>query len=168
MLNDEVRQAIENGMKEAARIGAETAKAELDAARRAQRDRQRQNTKLILKQYRTMRFACQNSVNDCLTYLGDENIRPESTFRTFTLLRHVERMLDLYLHICEETGREDHMRRYRTIMAVYIDGDSSPDVETVAAAGHVDRRTVYKDIDAAVETLSALFFGIDALRLEDG
>ena len=40
----------------------------------------------------------------------------------------------------------------------------SPD--EIAGTFGIDRRTIYKDINAALKPLTALFFGIDSLKTE--
>lgn len=187
----EIRRAIAEAIKEAAKIGAEvgaktaleTVKAEQENVRRTRKDRRLRNTKLLLKQYRTMRLGCMNSVYDAaqaardtediniealMSHLDEEDFRVESTFRTagrtYILVRHMDRMLGLYAYICDKAEREDYKRHYRTIMALYITGDAPVTVEAISASEHVDKRTVYKDIDAAVETLSTLLYGVDGLQ----
>lgn len=187
----EIRKAITDAVREAARIGAEvgaktaldTLKSEQEKARRTWKDRRLRNTKLLLKQYRTMRLGCMNSVYDAaqaagdaddiniealMSHLDEADFRVESTFRTagrtYILVRHMDRMLDLYAYICDKAEREDYKRHYRTIMGLYIEGDAPTTVEAIAAAEHVDKRTVYKDIDAAVEILSTLLYGVDGLQ----
>ena len=187
----EIRKAIADAVQEAARIGAEvgaktaleTIRSEQEKARRTRKDRRPRNTKLLLKQYRTMRLGCMNSVYDAaqaavsaeddniealMSHLDDADFRVESTFRTagrtYILVQHMDKMLDLYAYICDRAEREDYKRHYRTIMALYIEGDAPVTVEAISTSEHVDKRTVYKDIDAAVETLSTLLYGIDGLQ----
>ena len=186
----EIRQAVEDAIRDAAKIGAEAgAKAALDTMKkerenaiRTRKDRRLRNTKLLLRQYRTLKAGCMNSVYDAaeaasqaesvsiealMWRLDEEDFHLESLFhsagRTYILIRHMDKMLDVYTYMCQKTEREDYKRHCRTIMSLYIEGDAAVTVESVATAEHVDKRTVYKDIDAAIDTLSTLFYGVDGL-----
>ena len=57
------------------------------------------------------------------------------------------------------------MRRYRVIMAMYIDDDKMT-AQDIAEKENIEGRTVYKDITNAIKPLSALIFGIDSIKIE--
>ena len=57
----------------------------------------------------------------------------------------------------------DYKRNFRVLKAMYID-EIPTTAEAVARVEQIDKRTVYKDIDAAVETLTTLIFGIDGIK----
>jgi predicted transcriptional regulator len=73
-------------------------------------------------------------------------------------------MLKYFRIACEQSGREEEMRWYRIIMKTYIDEERKT-AEQIAEEEHIERRTVYKNINAAIKPLSALIFGIDSLKL---
>lgn len=50
-------------------------------------------------------------------------------------------------------------------MAYYIEEPKKSALE-IAGTFDIDKRTVYKDIKAAVNPLTTLLFGIDSLKLE--
>lgn len=78
-------------------------------------------------------------------------------------MRHVNRMLGIYKVVCENSVDEGEQRHYRVIEALYLrDRPLSP--TAVAEREKIDKRTVYKDVDAACATLSALIFGIDGIK----
>lgn len=78
-------------------------------------------------------------------------------------MRHVNRMLDIYKVVCGNSLDEAEQRHYRVIEALYLrDRPLSP--AAVAEMESIDKRTVYKDVDAACATLSALIFGIDGIK----
>lgn len=194
-LGDEIAKAIETASRDAAKVGAEIgAEASVKAVERERRrfrearsDRRFRNTKLLLRNYRTLRENCANAVYnaataatgmgeetsveeiiDALCDLLDEDVKVESVMksaaRTQLIMEHLDRMLGVYRAYCAESPREEERRRWRVIEAIYL--LPAPDrPENVAAAEHIDKRTVYKDIDAACVTLSALIFGIDGIRL---
>lgn len=64
---------------------------------------------------------------------------------------------------CGNSLDEAEQRHYRVIEALYLrDRPLSP--AAVAEMESIDKRTVYKDVDAACATLSALIFGIDGIK----
>lgn len=74
-------------------------------------------------------------------------------------MTHVNRMLDIYEVMCERSDRDDDKRHYRILKALYLD-ETPTTVKAVATAEHIDKRTVYRDIDAATASLTMLMFGI--------
>jgi hypothetical protein len=79
------------------------------------------------------------------------------------LLAHVNRTLDSYKTNAEKYGKAEDKRRCRVIMALYIEQDAKT-VEEISAIEHVDKRTIYRDIDIAAEQLAVLLFGVFGLR----
>ena len=104
---------------------------------------------------------------EALDELLEENLKVESIMksaaRTQLIMRHVNRMLGIYKVVCENSVDEGEQRHYRVIEALYLrDRPLSP--TAVAEREKIDKRTVYKDVDAACATLSALIFGIDGIK----
>ena len=182
---------IEAIIRETAKLAAlESARAVLKeqaqkAAGRA--DRRLHNTKLLLKNYRMFKKHCTGAVYTDET--GDHDGKEEETAlelldmmlqrnnaitvesirnscrRTKIMVRHIDSMLALYETYCEQSKNEAHKRGYRIIKAMYID-DEAKSIEQLAALEGVSTRQAYRDHDAAVEKISALMFGIDALDME--
>ncbi|MDD3157452.1 hypothetical protein [Anaeromusa sp.] len=145
---------------------------------KSRHDRRLRNTRLLLKNYPLLREHSDQSIYsvkqldepanaidllDNLENLDNEtyiqSIKRSAT-RTRIILEHIETMTKIYEAYCQGTGKEEDMRRYRTLRARYFDGVS---VEQIATDESVDTRTIYRDINAASEKLSALIFGIDGL-----
>ena len=141
------------------------------------------NTKLLLRNYIVLNANCSHAVYDAasaatgeesveeiveaLDELLEENLKVESIMksaaRTQLIMRHVNRMLGIYKVVCENSVDEGEQRHYRVIEALYLrDRPLSP--TAVAEREKIDKRTVYKDVDAACATLSALIFGIDGIK----
>lgn len=104
---------------------------------------------------------------EALDELLEENLKVESIMksaaRTQLIMRHVNRMLGIYKVVCENSVDEGEQRHYRVIEALYLrDRPLSP--TAVAEREKIDKRTVYKDVDAACATLSAMIFGIDGIK----
>lgn len=178
MMEIAIQRGIETGTKAAMDYLAEEKKAQ----KKGRHDRRLRNTRLLLKNYRTFKQHAQGAVFnakqakenavDILDGLDDftfddslyiESIK-KSQQRTIIILRHIDEMLKYYRIACEQSGREDEMRCYRIIMATYID-DEKKSAEEIAEAENIERRTVYKNINAAIKPLSALIFGVDSLKI---
>ena len=72
--------------------------------------------------------------------------------------------LGLYETYCNQGDNEALKRGLRIIKAMYID-ENTKSVEQIAAQENVSARQVYRDHDAAVDKISMLMFGIDALEM---
>lgn len=156
---------------------------EKEKARKSRYDRRLRNTRLLLKNYRSFKRHAQGAIFnakqakenaiDILDGLDDgmlnDNLYVEgikkSQQRTIIILNHVEEMLRYYRIACEQSGKEEEMRRYRVIMAMYIDDDKMT-AQDIAEKENIEGRTVYKDITNAIKPLSALIFGIDSIKIE--
>ena len=172
-------RGIEIGIRAAMDYLAE----EKEKARKSRYDRRLRNTRLLLKNYRSFKRHAQGAIFsakqakenaiDILDGLDDgmlnDNLYVEgikkSQQRTIIILNHVEEMLRYYRIACEQSGKDEEMRRYRVIMAMYIDDDKMT-AQDIAEKENIEARTVYKDITNAIKPLSALIFGIDSIKIE--
>lgn len=191
-IDEKIKEAINLGVTLGAAAGAEVgAKAavraverERKAYKKQQYDRRFHNTKLLLRHYRTLNEHYKNAIFDAETArdesdefveimelmngtLGDEELYVESikqsVLRTKVIMAHVNKMLEIYEEICERSSWSDDARHWRVLSAIYLNDTATPATE-VAAQENIDKRTVYKDIDAAVADLTVLFFGIGGLE----
>lgn len=172
-------RGIEIGIRAAMDYLAE----EKEKARKSRYDRRLRNTRLLLKNYRSFKRHAQGAIFnakqakenaiDILDGLDDgmlnDNLYVEgikkSQQRTIIILNHVEEMLRYYKIACEQSGKDEELRRYRVIMAMYIDDDKMT-AQEIAEKENIEARTVYKDITNAIKPLSALIFGIDSIKIE--
>ncbi len=171
------------------RLAAETgAKAAMEAMEKQKRrvtksryDRRLRNTKLLLKNYQMFKEHTKNAVfettrldenaidilDEVYENTGNDNLYVESIKRSVTrtsiILTHIRDMLRLYEAYCTNSTKIEDQRRYRVIESLYIT-DTPMTIKEVAMQECIDDRTVYKDIDAACEKLSALIFGIDGIK----
>lgn len=187
ILGKEIQESVEAAVTDAARLGAEASIKAVEQERKKFRDgrsdRRFRNTKLLLRNYTVLNANCSHAVYDAasaatgeesveeiveaLDELLEENLKVESIMksaaRTQLIMRHVNRMLGIYKVVCENSVDEGEQRHYRVIEALYLrDRPLSP--TAVAEWEKIDKRTVYKDVDAACATLSALIFGIDGIK----
>ena len=179
----------EIGAAKGAEIGAQAAIQAIETEnrryRRARHDRQLRNTKLLLQHYRSLNSHYANAVweeDDDETGGADsfaeimelmssrsysenaivESIQ-QSSRKTRIIMKHVNTMLAEYEKQCAGSGRPDDMRRWRVIKAMYLD-DSKETALEVAGKEHIDKRTVYKYVDAAVADLTTLLFGVEGIE----
>lgn len=142
------------------------------------RDYRLKNTRLLVKKYRWLKNFTGNAVSELTQLLSEEELlyleslgmesfetrRVESikdrVVFTNTVLGHIDTMLELYKSKCLGSDREEMQRRWRVLDAMYL-SDEIVSAEDIAEKEHINDRTVYKDLNAAISDLSGLFFGID-------
>ena len=174
--------AIQRGIDTGTKAAIEYIMEEKKTQQKGRHDRRLRNTRLLLKNYRTLKQHAQGAVFNAKkakenavdilegldSFQFDDNLYIESIKRsqqrTIIILRHIDEMMKYYRIACEESGREDEMRCYRIIMATYIDDEKKP-AEEIAEIENIERRTVYKNINTAMKPLSALIFGVDSIKL---
>lgn len=191
-LEEKIQAALNLGATVGAQVGAEVGAAaaikaierEQDKFRKRKLDRKLHNTKLLLKNYRTLQAHYKHAVYDVDSAeendadfaeilarmnsgIYDDDIYIESIkqscVRTKIIMTHVNSMLNIYEAVCNKSGKFENQRRWRVLHDLYL----APDAKTVgeiAISENIGERTVYKDIDACVNDLSTLFFGIGALE----
>ena len=178
--------AIQKGVAAGVQAAADRLEEERRRERKGRYDRRLHNTRLLLKNYRALKHHALGAVYtgskvneirenavDILDSLDDERIDDRlyidsikrSQQRTEIIIEHIDEMLRYWKIDCEQSGKEEALRRYRIIYDTYI-GDGQVTAEELAQREHIEKRTVYKDIKAAMRPLSALIFGIDGIRQE--
>lgn len=189
---DEKLQAAVNlgvtvGAAAGAEVGAKAAVKAVERERRAYRKRQYdwkyQNTKLLLRNYRRLNAYYQNAIfsiedaeeadasfEDIMRSMGrpaDEEIFVESIQKNYLATRiimtHVNKMLDCYEIMCKRSNRQDDKRHWRVLEEMYLSKNYTT-AEQIARQEHIDKRTVYKDIDVCAADLTALFFGVGGIE----
>lgn len=142
---------------------------------KAKKDWRLRNTKLLLKNYRSFvahSLEIQEEIDavqkaKALNDLYAEDFAVESIKRskqrTYAMVQHIERMLNVYRIMCEESEQPEDLRRYQVICELYIWGKKST-AEQVAECHKIDSSTVYRDVREAVKTLSVLMFGVDGIH----
>lgn len=165
--------------KAGAKAAVEAIAKERQRERESRYDRRRGNTKLLLQNYRMFKEHCSRAVFDAsqldenaidildLMWGRDgknfvESIK-KSAQRTQIILRHIDEMLDAYAGLCRLSGREEEMRRMRSVFAYYIDNPGLS-IDEISEHENVNTSTVYRDIAIATEKLTGLIFGLDGLN----
>lgn len=190
-LDEKLQAAVNLGVTIGAAAGADVgAKAavkaverERKAYRKKQYDWKYQNTKLLLRNYRRLNAYYENAIfsiedaeeadesfEDIMRNMGrpaDEEIFVESIQKNYLATRiimtHVNKMLDCYEIMCERSNRQDDKRHWRVLEGLYL-SENHTTAEQIAKQEHIDKRTVYKDIDVCAADLTALFFGVGGIE----
>lgn len=176
------KEEIESMMREAALVAAKTAADTFERAHRKEEkeknDRRLHNTKLLLRNYRTLKESCENSVYEKsaenvgdmieeIMSMKDEKVIIDSikrsASRTALMIEHIDKMLDVFRIYCSKYG-EKEKRQYKVIRAMYI-AKQNATVADLSKKFCVSKVTIYDDIKMAEERLSTLFFGIDGLKI---
>lgn len=190
-IEGKIRAAIEVGVEvgaaaaaeAAATAAAKVAERERKRLQRQQTDKRYHDTKLLIRKYRQLNEYYQNAVFDeegaeeadedfeeIMRSFGvsfrDEKITADSIKRNYLVTRvvmaHVNKMLEVFQTVCERSNRASDKRRWRVLHDLYLSEKPST-AEQIASREKIERRTIYKDIDACLSDLSVLFFGIDGL-----
>ncbi|MCY9544219.1 hypothetical protein M5X00_17805 [Paenibacillus alvei] len=161
----------------AARVAVEIVQKERDKQQKIKRDWRLRNTRLLLKNYRSFVAHCDDIKHemtllqhaDVLEELYVEDLAVEaikrSKKRTLAMVRFMERMMNEYKRMCEESGQPEDNRRYKVIEMMFI-SDRKYTVEEIAECHNIEIRSVYRDVRDAIKSLSVLVFGVDGIRFE--
>ncbi|MCW6680869.1 hypothetical protein NHG33_06660 [Aerococcaceae bacterium NML130460] len=125
------------------------------------------NTRLLLKHYRKLQDHCsyaEKVVSD--EVLDLQKLTLESLLkcrvRTIEMMEYVDDMLKLYKERCL-AGMPDKARRWRVLEARFLAyGETT--IEAISTMEDVAIRTVYDDIDKAIDDLSVYLWGYEALH----
>lgn len=166
---DVIRLAVEVASKTTLEVYAK----EKQKEKRMRADRRLRDTKRLLRNYREIKIH----VGDAIAALADvanedyeffQSIIDDrievsaivrSKARSAIMLDHIDAMLKDYQIICNSSPKPEDQRRYRVLEARYLSEEQLP-IHEIAKQENIDIRTVYKDIDAACEKMSALLFGL--------
>lgn len=191
-IEGKIRAAIEVGVEVGAAAAAEAAataatkaaERERKRLQRQQTDKRYHDTKLLIRKYRQLNEYYQNAVFDgdgaeeadedfeeIMRSFGvsfrDEKITADSIKRNYLVTRvvmaHVNKMLEVFQTMCERSNRASDKRRWRVLHDLYL-AEKPSTAEQIASREKIERRTIYKDVDACLSDLSVLFFGIDGLN----
>lgn len=145
-------------------------------------DRQKESLKELIRRYRKYtRIAdamIDNAIRaeseidhrdilDMMSCSGREFARlegiKENAARIKVAVSYLDNVLKTYQKYCEISDNDEEKRRYRVLYKLYI-ADEKKTADEVAECENIDRSTVYRDIDNAVEDLAIHFFGAYGLN----
>lgn len=142
--------------------------------RQARHDYKLRNTRLLLNHYNYFKEHIDESIcssdqmevidiiaelQDCRGSIDIQSIK-KSARKTFVFMGHIDKMINLYQVLCDQEG-EIGQRKFRVLKMFYIDRIKIPDI---LQAEFISEKTYYRDINSAINTLSTLIFGIDAVQ----
>lgn len=166
---------IEQIAATAVKIALEYLEKEKQLQEKSKRDRRLRNVKLLLKHYRSFSTHCADiklEINELdskleLDELDTDEFAVESIKRskerTLAMVKFINKMLKVYKIMSEQSSNPEDLRRYQTVYNLYI-SDNKKTVDEISEMHKINRRTVYKDVDKACETLSILIFGVDGIK----
>lgn len=189
MIAEAVADALDEAMAKQGELASQSAARamlhEITRNRKERYDKRLRNTKLLLRNYRMLKSHIAEAVYDATrerevltegeslydvmnAFGGErqyiESIR-KSVRRTRLIMTHVDSMLEVYRAYCEQSKKQEAARHYRVLYALYL-ADDAKTPQDIADAEHIETRTVYRDIDAAAEILTPLFFGVDGIKTD--
>lgn len=179
--NDELSEIIRIAAQEGANAAIKHISDEKRKEKRQRKDRRLYNTKLLIRNYRSFKKYVNNAVfyedetqEDALEAIEElmweprvtsdmivESIQRSMT-RTKIIIEHIEHMIEVYSAICEQSKSDVKIRRSNVLYDMYI-SDIPHSKAEIADTYFIDKRTVYKDVEAACKELSVLLFGIDSI-----
>jgi hypothetical protein len=163
--------------KTAVQTALEYLEKEKQKQQKLKRDRRLRNIRLLLKNYRVFVKHAEKIKDELVTFdskavmdeLYEDDFALESIKRskqrTLAMVQFMQRMLNVYRIMCEESNNSEEKRRYQVIYAMYL-SDKKSTAEEIAKSHFIDRSTVFRDVNKACETLSVLIFGVDAIKFE--
>lgn len=161
-------------IKLAAKVGADAFKESVKQAKKSAYEKKFENTKLILETYHFL----EDHVETGLPELNPDDLSKVSALspselsvysimgfkaRSWLMIKYIDDTLDQYKRSCASSVSEKVHRRYPIISCLYL--IKKPITrEKCAERFNVDHRTIDRDVKAAVEDLSFLLWGADAIN----
>lgn len=193
-VGEEILKIIEKSVEAGVNAGIARGIKEIENSRldklKKKTDIRKHNTALLLRNYNKFKKHIsaaiyseeqleENTEEENMTYneylivlmeeQADENFIKSimrSMTRTKIILKHIDSFLEYYFIRCANSERDDIRRRGEVIQYLYInEEDKILTFEETANKLNVNIKTVARDRKKAIEELSALFFGIDGLKI---
>jgi hypothetical protein len=182
MAKEKIQESI---VKVAAEVGSKTAldvyTKQKEREKKKRIDRRLRDTKRLMRSYREIKVHAGDAIaslsevvnedyeffKDLMEDTGkiDVGAIVRSKARSAIMLTHIDAMLQAYEIICYNSKKPEEQRRYRVLESMCLMDEPIP-VSEIAERENIDTRTVYKDLDAACEKMSALLFGIQWIERE--
>lgn len=179
--NSELSEIIRIAAQEGANVAIKHISDERRKEKKQKKDRRLHNTKLLIRNYRSFKEYVNNAIfeedettEDALEAIEElmwepritsdmvvESIQRSMT-RTKIIIKHIEHMIDVYSAICDKSKSDVKIRRKKVLYDMYI-SDIPHSKAEIADTYFIDKRTVYKDVEAACKELSVLLFGVDSI-----
>lgn len=166
---------IEQIAKEAAEKAVNDYHERQKETEKQKRDRRIRNIKLLLRNYRSLKVHTADIDGHAdlidekleLDEFGKNELLLESVrkskFRTLAMITYVDKMIAAYETLCNLSDNPEDIRSYKTLKLRYLSEKRYTDQEIMDLL-NISRKTVYRDINRACETLAILIFGVDSIR----
>lgn len=182
LTSDDMRDIYEKAAIIGAKEALKTFKEEQKREYRNRSNKRIHNTGLLLRNYHMLKQHAENSVFgrtqmeesaldilESMMSLYDNEVIIESikrsATRTAVIVSHIETMFGFYDVYCKKSPNpEIEQRRHDVLWDKYM-AEQPLTVGEIAKKQHMSKRSVYDDIKAATEKLSALIFGVDGLNV---
>lgn len=138
-------------------------------------DRRLYNTKLLLRNYRRLKLYCEGIAEVAPELLFAENADfmknmhvhsiKDSKARTFAMMGFIDNMISVYEMNVKQSRSIEMERQLDTIRMYYLSDTVQLAIPEIAERHHVSERTVQRDLQEGIYTLSILFFGADGIRV---
>ncbi len=150
VLQEVARLAAEEAIKSSMKSREAVIQEELDA--------RYHDVKLLLENYRKLKTHYAKISGESLEVSSLCSLK----HKTGLMMEHVDIMLKAYKALCEKSDSPDESRRWQAVYLRYL-ADNRITIDCIASQLCIDRRTFFRDIKRAMEELSVLLFGIEAI-----
>lgn len=147
-----------------------------ETTEKKEKDKRLRNTKLLLQNYRSFKKYAEKTESETVGELEEVNVMEllivgedlvksikQTTQRTLVMVRHIDQALATleYFYSTEKDFRT--RRQFDILYARFVKGAL---IKEIAEENEIDDRNVYRAIDAAVERLTVILFGVYGLQIE--
>ena len=121
-------------------------------------DARYQDVKLLMKNYRKLRVYYSKISDETL----EVNAICSMHRKTGLMMSHVDKMLTAYKVLCENADNPEELRRWKVLYLRFM-SDERITLRDIAERLNINKRTLYRDTDRAMEDMAVLLFGIEAI-----
>ena len=121
-------------------------------------DARYQDVKLLMKNYRKLRVYYSKISDETL----EVNAICSMHRKTGLMMSHVDKMLTAYKVLCENAENPEELRRWKVLYLRFM-SDERITLRDIAERLNINKRTLYRDTDRAMEDMAVLLFGIEAI-----
>lgn len=116
------------------------------------------DVKLLLRNYRRLKAHYARVTPETL----EVNVICSMRRKTGLMMSHVEKMLTAYKALCMDAETPEESRRWEVLYLRYM-SEERLKLDEIAAKLHINKRTLYRDTERAMEDMAVLLFGIEAI-----
>ena len=121
-------------------------------------DKRYQDVKLLMRNYRKLKAYCSRIDPEVLAV----DVICSTQRKTALMMSHVDKMLTAYKALCQKAETPDELRRWKVLNLRYMT-EKRMKIDDIADFLHVNKRTLYRDTERAMEDMAVLLFGIEAI-----